>query len=403
MSSPIDQVAARCTRAYHTGSLLLRGSPAAAGWLLGWLSAEFAPHVLTGHALSAVRATPLERIACGLAVQKADTVLDAALRDTFGDDYNDAVFNPLEPYIARQPTLGGVVDAMRHRRHYSATTTDISYGPGGRNHLLDVWRRPDLPAGHRAPVLIQVHGGGWSVGDKRGQGYPLMSRMVELGWICVPINYSRSPRDAWPAHIVDVKRAIAWVRANIADYGGDPNFIAITGGSAGGHLCSLAALTAGDGRLQPGFEDADTSVQAAAPYYGVYDLTSAEANHGLMLPLLEHVVMQRRLADDPQLFADASPMFRVHRDAPPFFVLHGENDAVVPHSQARSFTSALRKAGAGSVSYAEIPNAHHAFDTIATLRCQLASEAVAAFLGIIYGRHVAAAKRARRVSISPAS
>jgi len=86
MSSPIEQVTARCAQAFHTGSLLLRGSPAAAGWVLGWLSAEFAPHVLTGHALSAVP-SPLEKIAAGWAVQKADTVLDAALQETFGKDY----------------------------------------------------------------------------------------------------------------------------------------------------------------------------------------------------------------------------------------------------------------------------------------------------------------------------
>lgn len=402
MSSPIEQVAAQCARAYHTGSLLLRGSPAAAGWLLGWVAAEFAPHVVTGHALSAVP-SPLEKAAAALAVQRADTVLDAALQQTFGDVYADRVHHPLEPYTARRPSLPVVLDAMRHRGRYAQKTTNISYGPGGRNHLLDVWRRPDLPDGHRAPVLIHVPGGGWSINDKRGQGYPLMTRMTELGWICVSINYSRSPRNAWPAHIVDVKRAIAWVRAHIADYGGDPDFIAITGGSAGGHLCSLAALTADDTRLQPGFEDADTSLQAAAPYYGVYDLTTVENMHGLMMPLLEHVVMQQRLADDPQLFRDASPIFRVHRDAPPFFVLHGQNDAVVPSTQARAFCTSLREAGAGSVSYAELPNAHHAFDTIATLRCQLASEAVAAFLGIVYGRHVNARRRSRRLAASSAS
>ena len=135
---------------------------------------------------------------------------------------------------------------------------------------------------------------------------------------------------------IDVKRAIAWVRSNIAEYGGDPDFIAITGGSAGGHLASLAALTAGDERLQPGFEDADTTVQAAAPHYGVYDLTNVDNMHGLMMPLLEHVVMQARFADNPQLYRDASPMFRVHPDAPPFFVLHGENDAVVPSTDRKS-------------------------------------------------------------------
>jgi acetyl esterase/lipase len=394
MSSAIDVVSTHCTRALHTSSLVLRGSPAAAGWMLGWLAAEFAPQVVTGHALSAV--PPLERAACRLAAGRTGSVLKAALRDAFGEDYLTAVHHPLEAYDARPPSLAGLAQAMRHRSHYCQETTNISYGPAGRSHLLDVWRRPDLPAGQPAPVLIHVPGGGWSVNDKRGQGYPLMTRMAELGWICVSINYSRSPRNAWPSHIVDVKRAIAWVRDNIADFGGDPGFIAITGGSAGGHLSSLAALTPGDPTLQPGFEDADTSLQAAAPFYGVYDLTDLGSMHKLTMPLLERLVFQRRLDENRELFEAASPTLRAHPDAPPFFILHGQNDAVVPSSQARRFDTALRVAGARTVAYAEIPNAHHAFDTIATLRCQLTAEAVAAFLGIVYGRHRAARISRRR-------
>jgi dipeptidyl aminopeptidase/acylaminoacyl peptidase len=134
------------------------------------------------------------------------------------------------------------------------------------------------------------------------------------------------------------------------------------------------------------------------PYYGVYDLTEFESMHELMLPLLEHLVMQARFDENRQLFTDASPIARVHRNAPPFFVLHGENDDVVPHSQARAFTGALRGAGARTVSYAEIPNAHHAFDAIGTLRCQVTAEAVASFLGIVYGRHIAARGRRRRAA-----
>ena len=382
-------VVPRCDRALRTGSLVLRGSPAAAAWLMGWVANELSPHVVTGHVLSALP-SPLERAASALAVQRADTVLESALTEAFGADYPAQVAHPLSSAQSRQPSLAGLAQAMRHRSRYSATTTNIPYGPGGRRHLLDVWRRPDLPVGHRAPVLIQVPGGGWSINDKRGQAYPLMTRMVELGWICVSINYSRSPRNAWPEHIIDVKRAIAWVRANIAEYGGDPDFIAITGGSAGGHLSSLAALTPGDPDFQPGFEDADTAVQAAAPHYGVYDLTDHGAMHKLMPSLLENVVMQRRFAEHPHVYEAASPTRRVHRDAPPFFVLHGANDAIVPRSQARTFHSALRDAGARTVAFAEIPKAHHAFDTIATLRCQLAADAVASFLGIVYGRYAQA-------------
>ena len=178
----------------HAGSLVLRGSPAAAGWLMGWLAAEFALHVVTGHALSAL--SPLERAARGLAVQRADHVHGVRAAGDLRENYRDSVRHPVDH--ERQPSLAGLVDAMRHRKRYAATTTNIAYGPGGRRHLLDVWRRPDLPEGHRAPVLIQVPGGGWSINDKRGQGYPLMTRMVQLGWICVSINYSRSPRNVWP-------------------------------------------------------------------------------------------------------------------------------------------------------------------------------------------------------------
>ena len=101
-------------------------------------------------------------------------------------------------------------------RKYARHTSDISYGPGGRDNLLDIWRRHDLAPGHRAPVLIQVPGGAWSIGDKRVQAYTLMSRMAELGWICVSINYRLSPGVRWPEHLYDCKRALAWVHQHIA-------------------------------------------------------------------------------------------------------------------------------------------------------------------------------------------
>jgi acetyl esterase/lipase len=227
--------------------------------------------------------------------------------------------------------------------------------------------------------------------------------MAELGWVCVSIDYSKSPRKSWPAHIIDVKRALAWVRENIADYGGDPDYIAVTGGSAGGHLASLVALTANDPRLQPGFEDVDTTVQAAAPFYGVYDLTDAEKMHEMMMPFLELFVMKERYADKPELFELASPISHVHRDAPPFFVLHGESDSVIPTVQARAFCGALREAGAHTVSYAELPNAHHAFDLFATVRSRLTGDAVADFLGVVYGQHLRSRSRAARRHASPAS
>ncbi|OBH86073.1 carboxylesterase [Mycobacterium scrofulaceum] len=382
-----SRLAADALDAYRAGTLLLRGSPFALGCLAGWISTEFPPHVLTGHALSRVSHPSIGRVGATWAAQRADRALKAALEESFGPDFRDQVCHPGATTPVCAPR-GGVLGRPGPHRRYAAQTSNISYGPGGRDNLLDVWRRHDLAPGRRAPVLIQVPGGAWTVGDKRVQAYTLMSRMAELGWICVSINYCKSPRSTFPAHLVDVKRAIAWVRQNIADYGGDPDFIAITGGSAGGHLASLAALTPNDPAFQPGFENADTTVQAVAPYYGVYDFTDFDNMHPLMLPFLEQFVLKARYGAQPERFEAASPVSYVHSEAPPFFVLHGEKDELVPSGQARAFCAALRAAGAATVAHAELANAHHAFDILSTVRSRLAADAVADFLGVIYGRRV---------------
>ena len=232
--------------------------------------------------------------------------------------------------------------------------------------------------------MVYVHGGGWVIGEKREQGKPMMFELVARGWVCVAINYRLSPKATWPDHIVDVKRALAWVKHHIADYGGDPGFIAISGGSAGGHLCALAALTAGDPAFQPGFEEADTAVQACVPFYGVMDLTSSPEGSAIFGPglveMLEKTVMKVKEAEHPEVFRAASPTYRVHPGAPPFFVLQGENDTLVPVQMARTFVERLRAVSESPVAYAELPLAQHAFDVVASLRCLATTSAVGDFL-----------------------
>jgi acetyl esterase/lipase len=278
----------------------------------------------------------------------------------------------------------GVARMMRIYRDY-AHDGDISYGEcGSRNHL-DIWRRPDLDRDGRAPVLLQVPGGAWMTGNKRGQAHPLMSHLVELGWVCVAINYRLSPRSTWPDHIVDVKRAIAWTKEHIAEYGGDPDWIAITGGSAGGHLSSLAALTPNHPRFQPGFEEADTRVQAAVPFYGVYDFTRSDNSmHPMMVPVLQKHVFKLKRRDNPDHFRVASPISHVSEDAPAFFVLHGTNDSLIPVEQARAFTARLREVSRRPVVYAELPYAQHAFDIFGSTRAAHAAVAVEQFLSEVY-------------------
>ena len=220
-------------------------------------------------------------------------------------------------------------------------------------------------------MLLQVHGGGWTIGKKDQQGIALMKHLAAKGWVCVAINYRLAPRDPFPAHIIDVKQAIAWIKEHISSYGGDPSYVAITGGSAGGHLVALAALTAGDTTWQPGFEDADTSVQCAVPHYGVYDFAGASGLKSARLMrdrFLGPSVLKTSWAKDPEAFEAASPLLRITADAPDFFVLHGRLDSLVDVGQARQFVARLREVGDRSVVYAELPGAQHGFDVFPSIR-----------------------------------
>jgi acetyl esterase/lipase len=316
--------------------------------------------------------------------RRAAGVLEQALVNGLGPDYRSRMVRhaspPADAATARKP---GVYRMFRIRSRY-AHHTDISYGPAGKANLLDIWRRADLPAGSRAPVLLQIPGGAWTVGNKAGQAYPLMSHLAEHGWLCVAINYRLSPRALWPDHMVDIKRAIAWIKSNIERYRGDPSFIAVTGGSAGGHLSALAALTPNDPLFQPGFEDTDTTVQAAVPFYGQYDLTEQHVRPET-LDFWERKVLQQPIATARDMYVAASPIHRVTAQAPPFFLLHGSNDVMLYPGQARAMAARLRDMSQAPVVYAELPGATHAFDLFGAPRARAAAEAVERFLAVAYG------------------
>jgi acetyl esterase/lipase len=262
---------------------------------------------------------------------------------------------------------------------------------GGRPLRLDVYE-PRAPWLVLRPAIIQIHGGGWIVGTRAEQGIPLLNHLAVHGWVGFNIDYRLSPAATFPDQLVDVKRAIAWVREHAAEYGADPDFICLTGGSAGGHLCALAALTAEDPSYQPGFEDADTSVAAAVPFYGVYDLTNAEGDYYDELQwVLEELVMKVKLADDRDLYESASPTHRVHAGAPPFCVLHGDRDTLVPVADARRFVAQLRAVSERPVVYAELAGAEHAFDILPSLRTARVVETIERFLATIRAAEPAAA------------
>ena len=363
-------------------------------FFLGWPTGEAAPVVAGASMLDALRrglrgdfkgtrgriALALTAVSWGMLGYlyrrnaQSQPFFENPLRQALGEDYEAVAAEE------RRRRPGGVIRTSWSRRQYVRKADIVRYGPH-RANVADIWRRGDLPKDGKAPVILQVPGGAWAIGMRRPQAYPLMSHMAERGWVVVSIAYRVSPRNTWPAHIVDVKRALAWVKEHIAEYGGDPDFVAITGGSAGGHLTALAALTANEPEWQPGFEDADTSVVAAVPIYGRYDWFSREGSgRPEFIGILQRFIVKKRFAENRQDFLDASPIAKVRPDAPPFFVLHGEDDSIIPVGEGREFVAALSEKSDEVVVYSEIPHAQHAFDFFGSPHGHFTATAVAHFL-----------------------
>jgi len=301
----------------------------------------------------------------------------------------DAGLEPPDPYRGR--TLRLLFPFFFGDRRVQRIA-DVRYAEGaGYRHLADVY----APRGgvERGPVLLQIHGGAWLVGNKRQQGRPLMNRMAAAGWVCVAINYRLAPRHKMPDSIVDVKLALAWIREHIAEYGGDPDRIVVSGGSAGGHLAAMAALTVNDPEYQPGFESADTSVLACVPLYPPTDLLALFDFGGRWTRrLIERTtpwVFGVAPEVDPERYRHWSPVTLVRPGLVPFLVVQGSGDNLVPCRQTRAFVERLRAQPGQEVIYLELPGAPHAFEVFHSLRAEAAASAVHRFCSSVIANQAA--------------
>lgn len=365
----------------------LRGQLAPLGFAIGWPTGELAPQLLAMTALDAAqalvrgKASRGEMILAGATVAGLGYLITGArgsgalaekqLVDSLGADYLDKIPNRPADADLKTP-LRDLARPFTMMKPGVEVIRDINYREGGSRARLDIYRPEGVDLTH-APVLIQVHGGGWTIGDKSQQGLLLMNRMAARGWVCVAINYRLAPKHPFPAQIIDVKKALAWTRENIASYGGDPSYLVITGGSAGGHLAALAALTPEVKEYQPGFEDADTRVAACVPFYGVYDMAGIAGDKADVM-MRDRFLGPRIFKLDPKTHLDAfelaSPLAHVTAEAPDFFVLHGEYDGLVSVRQARLFVKKLRELSGGVTTYLELPGAQHAFEVFSSIRSQ---------------------------------
>ena len=218
-----------------------------------------------------------------------------------------------------------------------ATHTNMPYGrAAGEELLLDIYE----PQGEAPfPVAIYVHGGGWTGGDKANpDDAPVLEMLTKAGFAWFSINYRLAPEHRWPSCLDDVQTAIRWVKANAANFKGDPSRIALVGYSAGGHLASFAATVV----------DETVSVQAVVGYAPLTDFVQELPKRGNILGRA-----QRGLLNRPQeltleslgMLKALSPINYIRPGLPPFLLIHGDTDQSVPYEQSLLFQTKLRTNG----------------------------------------------------------
>lgn len=258
------------------------------------------------------------------------------------------------PQKGPAPNLAGV-KAMR----------DLEYAkPGGKPQLLDLFvpEKADGPL----PLIVWIHGGAWLGGSKNGT--PAMGQL-RRGYAVASINYRLSQEAIFPAQIHDCKAAIRWLRAHAKEYNLDPKRIGVWGSSAGGHLVALVG-TSGDVKELEGDEgnlDQSSRAQAVCDWFGPTDFCQMAA-HALPDSKLDHdaagspesKLIGGPIQENKDKVAKANPITYVSKDDPPFLIMHGDKDPLVPHHQSELLNDALKKAGV-AVTFKTVEGAGHGF------------------------------------------
>ena len=309
-------------------------------------------------------------------------MIERGLVEELGNDYLQRI--PPERR-SRLRTEVGISDWRRPfsmRRPGVEVIRDLAYAPGGIRTRLDVYRPENIPE-DGCPVLLHIHGGAFMTGDKKRQALPLMYHLAERGWICVAANYRLSPSVGFPVHLEDCKAALCWIRREGMAYGMRTDFVAVTGGSAGGQLAALMGLTANRPEYQRGNEDIDTSVQACVPLYGAYDPLHRFGQHPnaeMVAKFLIDKVMHDTPENNPELWDQSSAIMQIHEQAPPFMVIHGTHDSLCPVADGRIFSEHLRAKSHNPVIWAELEGAEHAFDVVHSPRTEHTVDGIHRFL-----------------------
>ena len=232
---------------------------------------------------------------------------------------------------------------------------DVAYLPSDRTEKADLYLPPQLESGKTYPGIVIIHGGGWSGGDKDSlREQNIGTTLASHGYVCMSMNYLLVDKNtaAFPQNIQDCKRAVRWLRKNAARFQLDAAHIGAIGGSAGGHLTALLAVSGPDTGIDPP-EDAEYScrIQAAVPMYP-HMASSWEAWGGKERTDIVHYTTLGMFAkssiEAPALWDSASPIKQLSPDDPPMLILHGTADKTTPLDQSTRLNEAAKKIGVPS-------------------------------------------------------
>lgn len=286
---------------------------------------------------------------------KSDALIELIVAEGQGHNFWPGFFRcqTLVDFAVRQAKAGATV-AKTNRKPKPETSSndsrsvikDLEYGRVGDKSLkLDLYRPKSAKS--LLPVVMWVHGGGWKNGSK--DRCPA-TWLVDHGYAVASINYRLTDEAQWPAQIEDCRAAVRWLRTHAEEYGLDANQIAAWGGSAGGHLVALL------GTLEPPKDESVSSrVQAVCDWYGPTDLLTMPPNVLSPGKTLEDLAKSNgakllggTVRDRPELAKQASAIYHVSNNDPPFLIMHGDQDPGVPLEQSQRFHQKLKEAGGSS-------------------------------------------------------
>lgn len=243
--------------------------------------------------------------------------------------------------------------------------SDVVFGKGGDRDLKMHIIKPKKASDEPMPVVVFIFGGAWRTGSK-DSGIKPLSALAQKGYFCVSIEYRFSQEALFPAQLEDCKCAIRFLRSKAAAYHINPDKIAVWGMSAGAHLAAMLGTT-GDVKEfegKGGSVEFSSRVNAVVDWFGPTDFLKMDAAGSKMRHDPEDSAESRLIGgaiqQNKDKVAQASPLKYVTSDDPPFLIMHGDRDPVVPINQSELLVAALTKAKVKCV-YKPVPGGQHGF------------------------------------------